>query len=621
MIDWLQEKNHLHNEFCALFAISRCKYKVQKVEKSALGTVYVCTHGAPKHSTKGCRRTYLSQRDLHSHHMHRHTPKPTSSKQQPAQPGSITVAAPVPPVPNQLPMTQQQAQQQASQQKQQIGQAQVGARGLLSPSQSQTLPIGGMIMTSNSAQSSPLLPGLGGLSAGMTGQASPHMQQPSVSPKPSALQQQQQQNLGLSYSGGQPIQQHNPDVFRPLDLGNMVPPNSMQQQPHRHMHQPPPQPQLQSQQQPGLRAAPVSHMQLGMAGGQQPSFGQPATHFQHVPPPTNQMPQQAQQMGGNPVQPNMLSPGMHMGQHHHNQQPQHQQQHQPQRQVSSQHMETFSPQNPPPNAASSPMAMANASQSRTNNLITVPIQDEGQYRPLPYVNTSIVNQSNTAQVSSFSPQARSNSATYSQSFPSHGMAGGFLGKPSGVGGGLQPQGIMGAGSGDPNQGMNFNQGNQGNPQNLNFNNQADSHRPGPGMGMNYNQPGGQGVAPPRLGFNQPGMQQNNAPGMQSFPHSVRMNQMPGRPGPGGNMTRGLVQAINMVAAASRPHPSPSGGSGMMQAGPPLNAQGGGGNNRFPGPPSGRWPAPRGMQPRMGGNQGQPRPHDGSFNHGPPYFNQ
>lgn len=43
-----------------------------RIEQSALGTVFVCNYGGSKHSVDGCRRTYLSQRDLKAHIDHRH---------------------------------------------------------------------------------------------------------------------------------------------------------------------------------------------------------------------------------------------------------------------------------------------------------------------------------------------------------------------------------------------------------------------------------------------------------------------------------------------------------------------------------------------------------------------
>lgn len=50
----------------------RCDDPVQRIEQSPLGSIYLCTYGAPKHCHTGCRRTYLSQRDLQSHVNHRH---------------------------------------------------------------------------------------------------------------------------------------------------------------------------------------------------------------------------------------------------------------------------------------------------------------------------------------------------------------------------------------------------------------------------------------------------------------------------------------------------------------------------------------------------------------------
>ncbi|KAK3602944.1 hypothetical protein CHS0354_039362 [Potamilus streckersoni] len=50
----------------------RCGDPVQRIEQSALGTVFICTFGGTKHGASGCRRTYLSQRDLNAHIGHRH---------------------------------------------------------------------------------------------------------------------------------------------------------------------------------------------------------------------------------------------------------------------------------------------------------------------------------------------------------------------------------------------------------------------------------------------------------------------------------------------------------------------------------------------------------------------
>jgi E3 ubiquitin-protein ligase Hakai len=42
----------------------RCQEKVLRVEKTGLGTVFMCTFGGTRYGNTGCRRTYLSQRDL-----------------------------------------------------------------------------------------------------------------------------------------------------------------------------------------------------------------------------------------------------------------------------------------------------------------------------------------------------------------------------------------------------------------------------------------------------------------------------------------------------------------------------------------------------------------------------
>lgn len=55
-----------------VFLSYRCEEPVQRIEQSALGTVYICSYGGAKHGSSGCRRTYLSQRDLQAHIQHRH---------------------------------------------------------------------------------------------------------------------------------------------------------------------------------------------------------------------------------------------------------------------------------------------------------------------------------------------------------------------------------------------------------------------------------------------------------------------------------------------------------------------------------------------------------------------
>ena len=54
----------------------RCNDKVVRVEQSGLGTVFMCTHSGSRYGNTGCRRTYLSQRDLQAHINHRHVTQP-----------------------------------------------------------------------------------------------------------------------------------------------------------------------------------------------------------------------------------------------------------------------------------------------------------------------------------------------------------------------------------------------------------------------------------------------------------------------------------------------------------------------------------------------------------------
>lgn len=54
----------------------RCNDKVLRVEQSGLGTVFMCTHSGSRYGNTGCRRTYLSQRDLQAHINHRHVTQP-----------------------------------------------------------------------------------------------------------------------------------------------------------------------------------------------------------------------------------------------------------------------------------------------------------------------------------------------------------------------------------------------------------------------------------------------------------------------------------------------------------------------------------------------------------------
>ncbi|CAG5136798.1 unnamed protein product [Candidula unifasciata] len=467
----------------------RCAAKVQKVEKSALGTVYVCTHGAPKHSTKGCRRTYLSQRDLQAHIAHRHMPKASSSSST-----SSSTSAQSQPAPNQLPLTKQQAAQQAAQK--QLGtQDMHHASPVQSHHQQSVLPVQSSLVSPvphhlthqqsglpvNSQQMSPaaqLIPGLGDSRTPMATAAHSVMGHNSPLMQPAASPGAMQQGMGLPY-GSAP--QANPDMFHSLEMG----------------------------QQPGI---PGSHMQAGQ------------TH-QPYPQPAQFPPGMMPQMGSQQLQPS-VPPPLHpppFG-----------------------HPHTSMPV--PPN-----MDNYSEPQPRTNvNLITVPIQDEGQYRPLPNINSSVgphpggpypqTRPSMPSQTIAFTQPVLS-SSTYSSPTTFPHMVG-------------QPPPHMQAP--DSPQGLPFNQ---------------------------PNAPFNQLNAP----VNQPNALHPNNPG-----HIVNS-----RPGIGGSLHQG---GHPMTVGVVRPQ----GGAGLMPT--PVAAPGGQGVvNRFP--PHGQWPPQRSVHPSLtqGQQQQQQRP--------------
>ena len=45
---------------------------MQRIEPARLGHVFVCSFGGSRYGISGCRRSYLSQRDLHAHIKRRH---------------------------------------------------------------------------------------------------------------------------------------------------------------------------------------------------------------------------------------------------------------------------------------------------------------------------------------------------------------------------------------------------------------------------------------------------------------------------------------------------------------------------------------------------------------------
>jgi len=58
----------------------RCNDKVIRVEQAGLGNIFLCTIGGSRYGNNGCRRTYLSSRDLSAHINHRHSSKAGGEK-------------------------------------------------------------------------------------------------------------------------------------------------------------------------------------------------------------------------------------------------------------------------------------------------------------------------------------------------------------------------------------------------------------------------------------------------------------------------------------------------------------------------------------------------------------
>ncbi|XP_037087410.1 E3 ubiquitin-protein ligase Hakai-like [Pollicipes pollicipes] len=54
----------------------RCGDRAVRVERAGLGKLYMCLHDGKRYDNNGCRRTYLSQRDLQAHINHRHRSHP-----------------------------------------------------------------------------------------------------------------------------------------------------------------------------------------------------------------------------------------------------------------------------------------------------------------------------------------------------------------------------------------------------------------------------------------------------------------------------------------------------------------------------------------------------------------
>ncbi|XP_047122663.1 E3 ubiquitin-protein ligase Hakai isoform X1 [Hydra vulgaris] len=50
----------------------RCEERIDRIEPATIGQIFVCSFGGNRNITSGCRRSYLSQRDLIAHIRHRH---------------------------------------------------------------------------------------------------------------------------------------------------------------------------------------------------------------------------------------------------------------------------------------------------------------------------------------------------------------------------------------------------------------------------------------------------------------------------------------------------------------------------------------------------------------------
>ena len=68
---------------------------MSRIEQNPLGSVFVCSYGSSRHGPGGCKRTYLSYRDMEAHIKHRHKKKDASATGtvQPMQPQQNQIMA------------------------------------------------------------------------------------------------------------------------------------------------------------------------------------------------------------------------------------------------------------------------------------------------------------------------------------------------------------------------------------------------------------------------------------------------------------------------------------------------------------------------------------------------
>ncbi|XP_043221007.1 E3 ubiquitin-protein ligase Hakai-like [Amphibalanus amphitrite] len=77
----------------------RCGDRATRVERAGLGKLFMCLHDGKQYDVSGCRRTYLSQRDLEAHINHRHRRLPVGGPglSRPAAPEPLPPPPPPPP--------------------------------------------------------------------------------------------------------------------------------------------------------------------------------------------------------------------------------------------------------------------------------------------------------------------------------------------------------------------------------------------------------------------------------------------------------------------------------------------------------------------------------------------
>ena len=287
----------------------RCGDKVNKME--ALGieqTLVMCVHGGSRHGGGGCRRTYVSVRDMEAHVAHRHKRKEKTQH---------------------MPVAQQVQQTPTMQQQPAINQQQM----------MMSMPAPGHINTSHPP------PGFMGppthIPPGMMTRP-PHtmMQQGGTPPR----------GLPVSMQQAHPMQSNPITLQGSMQQGTIhasIQPMSMQQSTMAHVQPQTNMPPMQAQ--PGMQPMPAT------------GIVRPVRFAQTVP--QGSMPPQRMPMQANPMSQHSRPPG-------HQQQLQGHQQHQQQRQPAPRpHVVR---QHRPPQAAVRPMSQAAPVQSKSHgNLISI----------------------------------------------------------------------------------------------------------------------------------------------------------------------------------------------------------------------------------------------------------